>query len=383
VAEPFASLGVSYALLALPRLDRRTIDSAFWLSVFGGVASAALLALGAPIWAGLFGSRELAPLVAIAGLKLIPLGLLAVPQQRLARALRHRDLAAAAALATLLSAAVRVLLAVRGFGAWSFVLSQHTYALALAASLWLRSPLKPRPVADRRVLGELARLGLPSSLGTSVGLLARNLDMLFVGRWFGIAALGLYRVAFDLAVAPSLAIGDVIARSAAPTLRRLLREPAKLRATFRYAVRLALLVCLPVAAFTAAMAPDLLTLAKDPSFVAAAPTARILVLAALLMVVFGLYGPLAQAIAHPELGLWSNLELFVLLATSLWACLSLFGPFLSIGAVAIAWCVALIAALLSTRHRFQRALAQRSSRRAAAAARGAGPELPGAYRKVV
>jgi O-antigen/teichoic acid export membrane protein len=247
-------------------------------------------------------------------------------------------------------------LAVLGFGAWSFVLAQHIYALAQVVCLWTLVPLRPRFRADAAAVHKLLALGLPASASNSIALLARNLDMLFVSRWFGLEALGLYRVAFDLAMSPLLAVGDVIARSSAPTLRRLFREPTQLRATFAYAVRLSLLVCAPIAAFTAALAPVLLAWAKDPSFAAAAPTARVLAMAALLLVVFGLYNPLAQALGHPELGLWSNLELFVLLATSLWLCLSLLGPFLSIEAAAVAWCLALLAALLLTAQRFRRAV---------------------------
>lgn len=382
--EPFASLGVGYAILTVHRLDRRTIDGAVWLSVVGGLMLSGIVAVGAEFAGSLFGSSALAPLIAIGGLKLIPMAIAAVPQQRLARALRHRELAAVSTVATLLSAVARVVFATLGYEAWSFVLSQHVYAVVLAAGLWSLLPAKPRFNVHPHAIHKLLRLGLPSSAGASVGLLARNLDMLFVSRWFGIEALGLYRVAFDLAVGPLVAIGEVIARSAAPTLRRLLRDPKSLNATFAYSVKLAILVCLPIAAFVAAMAPALLTLAKDPTFVAAAPAARLLVLAGLLLVVFGLYGPLAQAIGHPELGLWSNLELFVLLATSLWVCLSLFGPFLSISSAAIAWCVALCTALLLTRHRFQRALARgRGEHEPLTRSESGGRLSSAAYRRVV
>jgi len=382
--EPFASLGVGYAILTTRRLDRRTIDAAVWLSILGGLLFSGLVAASSDFAASLFGAREVSPLIAIGGLKLIPVAIAAVPQQRLARALRHRELAAASTVATLLSALSRVLFATRGFGAWSFVLSQHVYAVTLAGGLWMLVPFKPRFDAYPRVVRRLLSMGLPTSAGASVGLLARNLDMLFVSRWFGIEALGLYRVAFDLAVGPLVAIGDVIARSAAPTLRRLLRDPRGLSNTFSYSVKLATMVCLPIAAFVVSMAPVLLTWAKDPSFVAAAPAARLLVLAGLLLVVFGLYSPLAQAIGSPELGLWSNLELFVLLATSLWACLSLFGPFLSISAAAIAWCVALCTALLLTRQRFQRVLSRKYAPRSPASREDTDGRLSGpAYRRVV
>lgn len=350
--EPFASLGVSFALITMRRLERRSIDTAIWLSLFGGLLCACLVALSANFWGTVFGSAHIVPLVVVSGLKLIPMAFASVPQQRLARALKHRELAAANACSTLMSAAVRVYLAMQGFGAWSFVFSQLAYAATLVTALWWLVPMRPRLVFSNRAARHILALGMPSSAGTAVGLLSRNLDMMFVSRWFGIDALGLYRVAFDLAVAPMVAVGDVVARSAAPTLRRLLRDPKRLRETFGYAVKLCILICLPLAVFVATMAPALLTLAKDPSFVAAAPVARVLVFAALLLVVFGLFGPLAQAVGHPELGLWSNLELFVLLATSLWVCLSLFGPFMSITSAGIAWCLALTTSLTLTGHRF-------------------------------
>ncbi|MFT3922766.1 MAG: oligosaccharide flippase family protein [Myxococcales bacterium] len=382
--EPFASLGVGYAILTMRRLDRRTIDAAVWLSLVGGLLFAGLVAAGAEFAGSLFGAPQVAPLIAIGGLKLIPVAVAAVPQQRLARALRHRELAAASTVATLLSAISRVVFATLGFEAWSFVLSQHVYAVTLAGCLWAMVPFKPRFNTYPRAVERLLTLGLPTSAGASVGLLARNLDMLFVSRWFGLEALGLYRVAFDLAVAPLVAIGDVIARSAAPTLRRLIRDPKGLSSTFEYSVKLATLVCLPIAGFVASLAPLLLTWAKDPTFVAAAPAARLLVLAGLLLVVFGLYGPLAQAIGNPELGLWSNLELFVLLATSLWVCLSLFGPFLSISAAAIAWCVALCTALLLTRHRFRRVLSQKRAKSRPPSLTESGERLSSAaYRRVI
>jgi O-antigen/teichoic acid export membrane protein len=142
--EPFASAGVAYALVSLPRLDRRTLDAAFWLSLAGGAAVSALVALSANVAESAFGAANIGPLIAIAGLKLVPVGLAAVPQQRLARGLRHRELAAANACSTIVSALARVGFAMLGYGAWAFVLSQHVYALTQVVCLWLILPFKPR-----------------------------------------------------------------------------------------------------------------------------------------------------------------------------------------------------------------------------------------------
>ena len=221
--EPFASLGANWALLGMRSLDRRTLDAAFWLSLAGGVAVAAVVALSSPLLAYGFGLPVLGPLVAVGALKLVGVGLSAVPQQRLARALRHRELAAANAVATVLSAIARVGFAAAGAGAWSFVLSQNVHALSLLVCLHLLAPMRPRLRFDLGRMRGLVQLGMPTSLGTAVMQSARNIDYLFVASFLGLKALGLYRVAFDLAMEPVVAIGDVIAKSAAPTLTRLAR----------------------------------------------------------------------------------------------------------------------------------------------------------------
>ena len=101
------------------------------------------------------------------------------------------------------------------------------------------------------------------------------------------------------------------------------------------------------------LAPTLLTWTRDQSFSAASTAARWLVVAALLRVVLGLYTPLAQALGRPRLALYTGLELFLLLAASLFVCLTVFSGPLSIAAAGVAWCFALTATLLLARAHFR------------------------------
>jgi O-antigen/teichoic acid export membrane protein len=180
----------------------------------------------------------------------------------------------------------------------------------------------------------------------------------FVAAFLGVGPLGIYRVAFDLAMEPLVAIGDVVARSATPTLRLLARSGERLSATFAYSVRLTLLWVAPLAVLTFVLAPWLLEFAKDASFVTAAPVTRVLIVAALLRVVLGLYTPLAQAMGRPGLALRSSAELLVLLAIALPVCLFTLGQTFSLASAGVAWCVALVPALMLAEARFRRLIAK-------------------------
>jgi O-antigen/teichoic acid export membrane protein len=353
LAEPLASLGVSTGLMTVRRVDRLALDTALWLSLFGGVCMALLVIMVSPFFGWLAGSSAVTALVAVGALKLVPAAVATVPQQRLARVLRQREIAAASALATLLSACLRVLLALQGFGAWSFVVAQIGYSLVLLAALWLRAPLRPRVRVDEQRSREFLSLGMPSTLSNAFGQWARNIDYLFVGAFLGMAPLGLYRVAFDLAMEPVVAAGEIVARSAAPTLRRLARSPNELRKGFNYAIILVLATALPLALTVFALAPRLLELVKDSSFAPAASAARWLVVASVMRVLLGLYTPLAMALGRPGLSLRSSLELLVSLSAALVLCIGALGGSLSIASAGVAWCAAVGFSLALTRLRFQ------------------------------
>ena len=364
LAEPFAGMGANWAMLTSPRTGQRLMSDSLWLSVLGGLLVTLLVVLCAPLFASFLGGVQFATLIAVGAAKLLPASVGAVAQQRLARALRHREIAAASASATLFSAALRVVLAVCGAGAWSFVLAQVAYSVVLVMAFWFVAPFPlRRPPAYER-MHALCVEGMPSTLSYALLQWARNIDYVFVAALLGVGPLGIYRVAFDLAMEPLVAIGDVVARSATPTLRLLARSSERLSATFAYSVRLTLLSVAPLAVITFAFAPTLLEYAKDASFVTAAPVARVLIVAALLRVVLGLYTPLAQALGRPGLALRTSAELLVALAIALPVCLLTLGHTFSLVSAGVAWCVALLPTLLLADTRFRRLIASQAPRAA-------------------
>ena len=92
--------------------------------------------------------------------------------------------------------------------------------------------------------------------------------------------------------------------------------------------------------------------------------ARVLIVAALLRVVLGLYTPLAQALGRPGLALRTSAELLVALAIALPVCLLTLGHTFSLVSAGVAWCVALLPTLLLADTRFRRLIASQAPRAA-------------------
>jgi O-antigen/teichoic acid export membrane protein len=90
----------------------------------------------------------------------------------------------------------------------------------------------------------MIKAGLSVAGAGSVGQLTKNLDYFVVGQLAGLGTLGSYRVAFELAMAPTLAILQVINRSALPVFSRLAGDVTALRNAFAWTARSALLLVL-------------------------------------------------------------------------------------------------------------------------------------------
>lgn len=351
--EAFNGFGVATALVQAPRLSRAQLDAAWWYATGLGVGLMALAMLAAPAVAGAWASSELQALVVVGSLKLPLVGAALVPQQLLGRALRFRELAAVQSAATLLAAVVRTALAVSGFGAWALLLAHLAHGAATLAATLLLQPFRPASRPALAPARPLIAFGAVAAGSSALYHFYRNADYLVVGRLLGLEALGLYRVAFELAMTPAMAAATVANRAAFPVLARLQDDPVAQRALFLDAQRgLAVGLC-AIAAFFTAAGGDLLSLLAAGRWQAAAPALVALSWAAVLRGVDQVFPQLFHAGDRPGLALADAAISGVVLCGGFVLAALVLGPSLGPLSVALAWLAAyplLIAILLRLSH---------------------------------
>ena len=116
-------------------------------------------------------------------------------------------------LSALFSSSLAVYLAVAGHGVWSLV-GRHV-SLSLLNAIILMLVLKKRIEIhfDKKIAVSLLKYALPFHSTIILGFLSLNLDYLFVGKFLGAKALGLYRMAFNIVSLPiynlSLAVSSI------------------------------------------------------------------------------------------------------------------------------------------------------------------------------
>jgi O-antigen/teichoic acid export membrane protein len=230
-----------------------------------------------------------------------------------------------------------------GFGVWALVGAYFVSGVFIAVGAFWMRPFRPSWQFRFSAIRPLVTFGIRSASSNVLEQIFKNIDFLLVGWFYGAAALAIYRVAFDIAMEPAMAVGLLVNRTALPVFSRLATNLALMREALLWALqRLAVLVapCMAGLALMAVPLLDLLHDAQGRSYAAAALPLQILAVAALLRAASQLIIPVLMGSGRP--GTAAKLALATLLLLSgliMLAGCTAHGPRGSV-AVAVAWLAA-------------------------------------------
>ncbi len=245
-------------------------------SLLGGVLTAGLLFLCAPLLARVFGEGpDLISLMRAAAPALVCAGIIAAARARLARRLAFERMAGLDMQLAIVAAAGRIGFAMQGFGAWAIVLGDLVGVSTATLGFWLAAG-RPQPGRP----GPLLRDGL-HIVGTRLAdVLFGQIDRFFIAVRFGAGALGLYAFSYPHAMAVIQHGSPVAEQVALPWLSRTREDRDAFLAAYGSITRLFALVALPFATLLWVVAPELIDLLYPARWQEAVPVLRALCVAA-------------------------------------------------------------------------------------------------------
>ncbi len=340
VFEAFSGLGVGSALVQTKEVSRRELDSLYWFTTFVGVLLAGAMAASAPLVASFYREPRLAWMLVAASSKLLFVGISVVPLQLLARDLRFKEASAVQTGASALEAATKIVLLLANTGAWAPVTSNAARGLYALAFVYLLAPYRPGAHYRFADVRRFLDFGARNMISNVIFFIQKNTDYFFVGRFLGIEALGVYRVAFDVAMTPFDVVVQVVNRVAFPVYSRIAQNPEALEAAFARSCRYLFLLLGPSMVFLAFAASDTVTVIAHERWLAAVPAAKILCIAALLRGFAELYPQVFFAVGRAEYAVYAAVLSTLTLAGGFWAGLTFFGARYGALTVAAVWVLA-------------------------------------------
>lgn len=286
----FQDFGISQAVIFARTITDRQLSSLFYVNLMLSLALAGLLALGAPLIARFYGTREvIGPILALAG-TIVLSGLSTLQFGLLARNLRFGATALAEIMGALAGTSTAIIVAWHHPGPWAMVASVVANMLSGLACGWLATGWRPgrpgRPAEVRALLmfgGDIVR----SSFSNFV---TRSADNILIARYLGPAPLGYYDRAYKLLLFPLQQIVSPLSRVTVPILSRLVDDAPRYRAAYFRALDQIMLVGLPGMTVALVMADVLVPFMMGAKWAPAVPIFRWLGLV-------GLHLPLSQTMA--------------------------------------------------------------------------------------
>ena len=253
----FKDAGLSTATIQKTNITHAQVSNLFWINVAVSAALSLIVAALAPVVAWFYRDpRLVAVTLALAGTFAVS-GAVVQHQALLNRQMRFKAIAMIDIGSAIVGLFTGIAMACLGWGYWSLVGMQLSAVLAeLVLTLWI-SRWRPQRPARRSGTWSLLHFGAHLTVASVFRRLAGGCDTLFLGRWYGADAVGLYTRGAILLMRPVDQLISPLEAVITPILSRLQDDPARYRRTFLQVYGAVALISFPAAGLFLALSRPL------------------------------------------------------------------------------------------------------------------------------
>jgi PST family polysaccharide transporter len=269
IAPLLIDLGTRDAVIQQHHITRQEISALFWITVALGCGFAALAAGSGPLIAGFYGEPRLATVALVSSLSLVALSLTYQHQALLRRAMMYQELAMIEIGASVISTAIAIAMAFRGWAYWALVLRPVTVSIVTACGVWWKCRWLPGKPAFTTGVKEMLKFGLHWIGFSGSDFAGKFADRIAIGHASGPTDLGYYQKAclvydncLDLVITPLQSV-------AMAGLSKLRHNPESLWSSWAKALSTVAFFAMPAFGILAVTSRDIIVLALGEKWTSA------------------------------------------------------------------------------------------------------------------
>jgi PST family polysaccharide transporter/teichuronic acid exporter len=277
-AHILTDLGVSASLFSTQHVSQKVYSSLYWVSLLLSVGFYLVLLAVTPFVAGFYHLPELTQLIPVMGVELI-LGSMG-RQFRVFRekALEFKALAIIDITSLLCSLIVAYVLAVRGAGIYSLIISALFTSLT-AGIMLIITGYRKHPLVMYINLREgrsFYKIGFYQTGSQILDYIASQIDILLIGKLVSVSDLGVYNLVKQLVLKTALMINPVITGVAVPVLAKFQDDLKTLKEKYLQTHHAVSFVNFGVYGLLALVGPEILYFVYGPAYATSAGTLQLL-----------------------------------------------------------------------------------------------------------
>ncbi|MEJ2491639.1 MAG: MOP flippase family protein [Desulfuromonadales bacterium] len=229
--------GFSQALIRKKECSETDYSTVFYFNLAAGAILFGVLFWVAPYISSFFNEPRLTSLVRVLGVVLVIDALTIIQRTILTRRLDFKLQTKISVVASLVSGAIAIIMAYRGFGVWSLVARQVSQSAFHSLLLWFWNQWRPVWGFSKDSFRELFSFGSKLLVSGLIDTAYRNIYYLVIGKYFSATELGYFTRAEQFKNLPSQNLSGVISRVSFPVLASIQDDLTRLKDYYRKLIR--------------------------------------------------------------------------------------------------------------------------------------------------
>lgn len=245
----FKDMGLSMATVQKAEINHQQVSTLFWVNLLVSMSITILALILAPVIAWFYNEPRLTLITFALTIGFILGGLTIQHQALLNRQMRFTSLAVIDVTANAMGIIAAIIAATNGLGYWSLIIMQLVIPFVNMIGVWLMCEWRPgKPSLNSGIRSMLVFGGNVTGF-SFINYIARNIDNVLIGKYWGAQQLGFYAKAYQLLLLPLNQINAPVGAVAIPTLSRLVDSPENYKQAYLKILRTLSILTLPLVAF--------------------------------------------------------------------------------------------------------------------------------------
>jgi len=260
ISHSLIDSGFSQAIIRKKNISSVDYSTVFYFNLAVSVLIFCFLFFIAPYVSYFFEEPQLKNLLRILSLAVIFDALSIIQRTILIKRIDFKLQTKISIIANIISGAVGVTMAFKGFGVWSLVVQTLIKAAINSALLWFWNKWIPSYVFSRASFKELFSFGSKLMLVGLINTTYKHVYHIIIGKFFSAQTLGFYTRAHMFSDMPSSNITSVIQRVSYPVMSELQDNPQKLKSSYKKLITNTMLITFVLMLGMAAVAEPMVIL---------------------------------------------------------------------------------------------------------------------------
>lgn len=321
----FSDLGFTVAIIHKQDVTKNQFSSLYWMNLFTSTVLFAGVALISPIFSRFYHEPILTTIIPLLGIQIFLNAFGKLFQTIKTRNLEFKFLSIVKMASYTIGFIATTILAYLGFGVYSLVIGQLVQ-VAINQLCYTIAGTKEIKISFHFNYGEISefiKIGIYQLGANFLDFVSNKIDVFLIGRFFGMADLGIYNLAKDLILKPKQIIATLINSVVSAAFAKIQSNLALVRETYTKMADVVSFITVPIYILMAVYAEPIVTIVYSADYLEVASLLRILSFVGLLSSIDSLAATIIMAFGRTEIGfIWTTVRVvlsivMILIASSM------------------------------------------------------------------